>query len=58
MNTQATGIDINDRMTKMTRINLYLTDYMYMICLMGNIVSEMQEKANIKTANMLLGVKK
>ena len=51
------GTDISDRMAKMTKINLYLTDYVYMICLMGDVVTEVQESANIKTANMLLEVK-
>ena len=52
------GMDINDRMAKMTKINMYLTDYVYMICLMGDVVTEAQQKANVKTANMLLEVKK
>jgi len=49
------GIDINDRMTKMAKINMYLTDYVYMICVMGDVVNEAQGKANIKTDNILTG---
>ena len=52
------GMDINSRMAKMARINLYLTDYVYMICVMQDVVSEAQGKANIKTGNMLLEIKK
>ena len=52
------GIDINDRMAKMTKINLYLTDYVYMICVMQDVVSEMRAKADIKTANMLTEIGK
>ena len=52
------GMDINDRMTKMAKINLYLTDYVYMICVMQDVVSEAREKANIKTGNMLTEVRK
>lgn len=47
------GMDISDRMVKMARINLYLTDYVYMICVMQDVVNEAQGKANIKTGNML-----
>ena len=52
------GIDINASMAKMTKINLYLTDYVYMICVMQDVVGEARGKANVKTANMLLEVKK
>ena len=52
------GMDINNRMTKMARINLYLTDYVYMICVMQDVVNEAQKKTNIKTGNMLLEVEK
>ena len=52
------GIDISNRMTKMARINLYLTDYVYMICVMQDVVNEAQKKTNIKTRNMLLEVGK
>ena len=47
------GMDINDRMTKMAKINMYLTDYVYMICVMGDVVNEAQGEASIKTGNML-----
>ena len=50
------GIDISDRMTKMAKINLYLTDYVYMICVMQDVVSEAHEKVNIKTGNMLMEI--
>ena len=52
------GMDISDRMTKMTKINLYFTDYIYMICLMGDVVTEAQKKTNIKTVNMLTKIGK
>ena len=52
------GMDISDRMVKMARINLYLTDYVYMICVMQDVVGEVQKKASVKTGNMLLGVGK
>ena len=52
------GVDINDKMVKMTKINLYLTDYVYMICVMEDVVIKAQEKANVKTGNMLLEVGK
>ena len=48
------GMDISNRMTKMARVNLYLTDYVYMICVMQDVVSEAQRKVNIKTGNMLM----
>ena len=38
------GMDISDRMAKMTKINLYLTDYVYMICVMQDVVSKAREK--------------
>ena len=50
------GMDISDRIAKMAKINLYLTDYIYMICVMQDVMSEARGKANIKTENMLLKV--
>ena len=38
------GIDISNRMAKMTKINLYLTDYVYMICVMQDVVSKARKK--------------
>ena len=52
------GIDINNCMAKMTKINLYLTDYVYMICVMQDVVSEAQEQANVKVGNMWLEARK
>ena len=52
------GMDISDRMAKMAKINLYLTDYVYMICVMQDVVGEVQTKASVKTGNMLLEVGK
>lgn len=39
------GMDISSRATKMAKINLYLTDYIYMICLMHEVVFELTQKA-------------
>lgn len=38
------GMDISSKATKMAKINIYLTDYVYMICLMNEVVFEIQNK--------------
>lgn len=38
------GTDISSRAVKITKINLYLTDYVYMICLMEDVVFEIMKK--------------
>lgn len=41
------GMDISSRAAKMAKINIYLTDYVYMICLMHNAVLEFKQKTEI-----------
>lgn len=38
------GVDISSRAAKMAKINIYMTDYVYMICLMHNAVLEFKQK--------------
>ncbi len=38
------GMDISNRAVKMSKINLYLTDYVYMICLINEVVFEFMNK--------------
>ncbi len=39
------GVDINSRAVKMAKINMYLTDYVFMICLMHDVVMEFEQKS-------------
>lgn len=38
------GMDISGKAVKMAKINMYLTDYVYMICLINEVVYEIQNK--------------
>lgn len=40
------GMDISSKAVKMAKINLYLTDYIFMICLMNEVVCEMKRKCD------------
>ena len=46
------GIDNSDRAVKTAKINLYLTDYIYMICLMQEVVFTQNERVEEKKVMM------
>lgn len=40
------GMDISNRAVKISKINLYMTDYVYMICLMHEVTFELKNKVS------------